>query len=365
MVANALFATVTDGPYCQFGRSWAKSSTLSNVLNDTARVSDLIRQRVHAAIEELEYQPNHVARSLKLKTTKMLGMIISDITNPFFSQMVRGAEDAAPKRNYLLLTFNTDDRVEREKQVLRVLRSRRVDGVLLVVAPSEERPAHITDTIDSGLPIAWLDRLPPEIRLDSVTVDNVAATQECVRHLVSQGHSEIGIITGSLFLETVRQRLQGYKKALEPAGIPVRQELICEGDFREETGYQLGRKILARPDRPSALFLSNSLMAIDVLRAIEELELRCPEEIALAPFDDLPLTEVFRPHLTAVSQPAFSIGYAGAELLIQRAESKGNSDTPIAIRLLTQLKMRESTLGYLQPNPRHTKVRSSSDGKRT
>ena len=273
-------------------------------------------------------------------------MIVSDITNPFFSQMVRGAEDAALKRGYLLLTFNTDDHFEREKQVLSVLRSRRVDGVLLVVAPSNERPAHIAETINSGLPVVCLDRMPPEIQVDSVTVDNVAATQECIRHLISQGHREIGIVTGSLFLETARERLQGYRKALEEAGVQVKQDLICEGNFREEAGYQLTRKILARTDRPSALFVSNSLMSIGALRAIEELGLRCPEDIALATFDDSPLTEVFRPHLTAVSQPAFSIGYAGAELLIQRIESKASSDTPIAIRLPTQLKIRESTLRF-------------------
>jgi LacI family transcriptional regulator, galactose operon repressor len=340
-------------------RAEVSVGTVSNVINGTARVSGRVRERVLAAIKELEYQPNHIARSLKRKTTNMIGMIVSDITNPFFSQVVRGAEDAALMRNYLLLTFNTDDHVEREKQVLSVLRSRRVDGVLLVVAPSSERPAHILDTINSGLPVVCLDRLPPEIKVDSVTVDNVVATQECIRHLISQGHSEIGIITGSLFLETARQRLQGYKKALEDAGIQIEQNLIYEGNFREETGYQLTRRILARADRPSALFISNSLMSIGALRAFEELGLRCPEDIALASFDDLPFTDVFRPHLTAVSQPAFSIGYAGAELLVQRIESKANSDTPIAIRLPTQLKIRESTLGFRQPMAPEAKLRPS------
>lgn len=332
--------------------------TVSNVLNEAVGVSDLRRQRVLEAIKALEYHPNHVARSLKLKTTKMLGMIISDITNPFFSQMVRGAEDAALKQNYLLLTFNTDDHIEREKQVLAVLRSRRVDGVLLVVAPSAEQPQHIADAVSSGLPVVCLDRLPPDISVDSVTVDSIAATQECIRHLITQGHNRIGIITGSLFLETARQRLLGYKRALEGARIPVEPELICEGNFREETGYQLGRKMLSRTDRPSALFISNSLMTIGVLKAIDELELRCPEDIALATFDDLPLTEVFRPHLTAVSQPAFSIGYAGAELLIQRVETKGGSNTPIVIRLPTHLNIRESTLGFSQPTAPVTKPRS-------
>ena len=325
--------------------------TVSNVITGNVPVGSRRRERVLAVVRELGYHPNHVARSLKLRRTKMLGMVISDITNPFFSQMVRGAEDAALKRNYLLLTFNTDDRVEREKQVLWVLRSRRVDGILLVVAPGEGRPSHILETLEVGTPVVCLDRLPPGINVDSVTVDNASAARECVRHLLTLGHRKIGIITGSMALQTAQQRLEGYKQALAEASVAAAPEWIREGDFHAESGYRLGRELLMGRDRPTALFISNSLMAIGVLKALGELGLRCPQDVALATFDDLPLTEVFRPHLTAVAQPAYSIGYSGAELLIQRIEAKRRDDSPIAIRLPTELKVRESTLGCA-PLPR-------------
>jgi LacI family transcriptional regulator len=321
--------------------------TVSNVITGAVAVSSTLRERVLVAISELGYQPNHVARSLKLRRTKMLGMVISDITNPFFSQMVRGAEDAALKRKYLLLTCNTDDRAEREEEVVAVLRSQRVDGILLVVTSEQKRPSHILETIKGGTPVVCLDRLPPGVSVDSVTVDNTAAARDCVRHLLKLGHRRVGIITGSLSLQTASERLQGYQEALAEAGIDARPEWILHGNFRAESGYCLGRELLSSLDRPTALFISNSLMAIGVLRALADLGLHCPEDVALATFDELPLMEVFRPHLTAVAQPAYSFGYSGAELLIQRVESKTHpARPPIAIRLPTELKVRESTLGY-------------------
>jgi LacI family transcriptional regulator len=320
--------------------------TVSNVITGSVPVSRQRRERVLAAIGKLGYHPDHVARSLKLRRTKMLGMVISDITNPFFSQMVRGAEDAALERNYLILTFNTDDRVDREKHVLSVLRSRRVDGILLVVAPGGECPSHITETLRRGTPVVCLDRVPPGVQVDSVSVDNAAAAYACVRHLLTLGHTKIGIITGSLVLQTAQQRLQGYKEALTEAGLALRPEWVREGDFHTESGYRRGRELLMGSERPTALFISNNLMAIGVLKALGELGLNCPDDIALATFDDLPLTEVFKPHLTTVAQPAYAIGYKGADLLIQRIESKDSPSSPLAIRFPTELKIRESTVGY-------------------
>jgi len=320
--------------------------TVSNVITGSVPVSRTRRERVLAAIGKLSYHPDHVARSLKLRRTRMLGMVISDITNPFFSQMVRGAEDAALERNYLILTFNTDDRVDREKQVLSVLRSRRVDGILLVVSPGGECPSHIAETIKAGTPLVCLDRVPPGIHVDSVSVDNATGARECVRHLLALGHKRIGIITGSLALQTAQQRLQGYKEALAKAKVKVRPEWIREGDFHTESGFRKGRELLMGRERPTALFISNGLMAIGVLEALAELGLSCPRDIALAAFDDLPLTEVFKPHLTAVAQPAYAIGHEGAQALIQRIEGGGIASSPVAIRLPTELKIRESTVGY-------------------
>ncbi len=327
-------------------RAGVSVGTVSNVINGTAAVSAERRERVLAAIRELDYQPNHVARSLKLKKTRMLGMVISDITNPFFPQLVRGAEDAALKNSYLLITFNTDDNVEREKRVLSVLRQRRVDGVLLVVAPNAGDDGHIRGILDSGMPIVCLDRLPAGIEVDSVSVDNVAGARDCVRHLISMGHRRIAILTGPKAVQTAAERLQGYQEALIQAGIPADPGLVLEGDFRSESGYRLGRALLAGSDRPTAVFVCNNMMALGLLRALAELGLNCPRDVAIASFDDFPLAEAFQPRMTAVAQPAYSIGYRGAELLIARIEGRPAEPRPSRIRLATQLLVRESSTGY-------------------
>ena len=331
-------------------RAGVSVGTVSNVLSGATPVGAGLRERVNAAMREFDYHPNYVARSLKANSTKTLGMIVSDITNPFFPQVVRGAEDIAFQHGYLLITFNTDDRVERERQIFSVLRSRRVDGVLLVVAPNPGGDAtHIRNTIESGIPIVCLDRIPVGIALDSVSVDNIIGAQVCVRHLITQGHRRIGIITGSLSLQTARDRLAGYLAALREASIEPEPGLIAEGDFRRAKGYQLAKNLILQHRRPSALFVSNGLMTIGAIQAMEEASLRCPEDIAIASFDDLPLADVFRPHLTAVAQPAYQIGYRGAELLIQRVKGELTSRKRVAIRLDPELKIRESSRPQAPP----------------
>lgn len=325
-------------------RAGVSVGTVSNVLSGAAPVRAELRERVYSTMRELDYHPNYVARSLKANSTKTLGMIISDITNPFFPQLVRGAEDVASQHGYLLITFNTDDQVERERQIFSVLRSRRVDGVLLVVAPSPDGDVtHIRNTIEAGIPIVCLDRIPVGIALDSVSVDNVGGAQTCVRHLITQGHRRIGIITGSLSLQTARDRLAGYLAALREASIEADPGLIAEGNFRQATGYQLSKSLFLQHRRPSALFVSNGMMTIGAIQALEETKLRCPADVAIASFDDLPLADVFRPHLTAVAQPAYQIGYRGAELLIQRVQGEITSRKRVAIRLDPELRIRESS----------------------
>jgi LacI family transcriptional regulator len=326
-------------------RARVSIGTVSNVITGSVPVSPVRRARILEAIRRLGYHPDHVARSLRMRRTRMLGMVITDITNPFFSQMVRGAEDAALKHNYLLLIFNTDDHVDRERQGLAVLQGRRVDGVLLVVAPARETASHIAETLAAGTPVVCLDRIPRGARVHSVTVDNVRGARECVHHLLERGHRRVAILTGSLWLQTARERLRGYKEALKQAGVPVDPALIQEGDFRVESGYALARELLSRPRPPSALFTSNGLMAIGVLKAAAELRLRCPQDVAIATFDDLPVAEILRPTLTSVAQPAYLIGYKGAELLIQMIESKKKPKAPVRIKLPTELRIRESTGG--------------------
>jgi LacI family transcriptional regulator len=324
-------------------RARVSVGTVSNILSEAVPVSAALRERVMVAIRELDYHPNHVARSLKVRQTKMLGMVIPDITNPFFPQLVRGAEDGALQRGYMLVTFNTDDRVEREEQVLTVLRSRKVDGVLLVIAPTSGRSGHIERVIASGVRVVCLDRLPTGVDVDGIATDNRKGAEVCIRHLVTSGHRRIAIITGPMHLTNARDRLEGYKSGLREAKLKIQPELILEGDFRLESGYLLAKELLLRKDRPSALFVSNGMMALGVVKALEETRVECPREISVATFDDLPMAEVYRPHLTAVAQPAYEIGRRGSDLLIDRIEGKPLPAKPIHILVDPELKIREST----------------------
>lgn len=331
--------------------------TVSNVLGGSVRVGPAVRDRVLKAIERLDYHPDHFARSLKTRQSHMLGIVISDIGNPFFPQLTRGAEDAAIKHNYLLVTFNTDDQLEREKRVLSVLRSRRMDGILLVVAPNGGQVQHIEKTIAAGIPLLCLDRIIHQLPVSCVAVDNVAGAEMCVRHLLSVGHRKIGMLTGNLQLQNAVERLQGYENALREAQIPIDRDLILEGDFRVEGGYLLTKKMWLGGKKPTALFVSNCMMGLGVLKALREMGVGCPDDVALAVFDEVPGNGSFYPEITTVVQPAYEIGYKGAELLIEQIERGGPDYKPVEIRIQPELRIRESTLP-----PERTRERLATKG---
>ena len=317
--------------------------TVSNVLRGSPTVSTEIRARVDKVIRLLDYHPNQAARSLKTSQSHLLGMVISDITNPFFPQLARGAEDAAIQQGYLVVASNTDDQVEREKRILSVLRARSVDGILLVVAPNRGDSEHIRKIMESKIPIVCLDRLPQGLAVSAVSTDAVSASEMCMRHLISTGHRRIAIINGDPGLQTACDRLQGYKNALAEANIPLQPELIATGDFRANSGYLLTKQMLLSGKNPTALFVTNGMMGLGALRAIKELGIQCPGDIALAVFDGVPGNGSFAPEVTSVVQPAYQIGYQGVELLLRLREA-GESAIPTQIRLEAELCIGESTL---------------------
>ena len=333
--------------------------TVSNVLNGSPTVGRDIRERVEAVMQSLDYQPNFIARSLKGRNTKLLGMVMSDITNPFFSQVIRGAEDVATQHGFLLVVVNTDDEVEKERKVLSVLRSRQVDGIAIVLASHRKAGfTHIRQAVQSGVHIVCLDRVPPGEEVDSVSVDNVGGAYDCVQHLLAGGHRRIAILTGSLDIQTGRDRLRGYEQALRNAGLKSDSTLVRNGDFRFDKAYRASLELLAARPRPTAVFAANGTMAFGLMRAVDEMGLRCPQDLAVATFDDLPIYDAFRPHLTSVVQPAYDIGKQGVELLIKRIAGQVSSKEPESIRLPVKLAVRESTL--VTPSQEDRTARSRS-----
>jgi len=326
-------------------RAKVSTATVSNVIRGTRKVSEDRTARVHAAIRELNYFPNEIARSLKVRQTRMLAMVLPDITNPFFPEIIRGAEDAAFARGYFLLTANTDEQPGRERRIVAALRSYRVDGILLATAQGsqDQDTAHIAGMVDAGVSVVCLDRAVPAVTTDAVLLDNVGGARECVRHLIKQGHRRIAIVTGALHLQTGYERLQGYRQGLEDAGILVDESIVKEGDFRFESGRRLGNALLAQTPRPTAIFVCNGVMTLGVLTALEEQKVRCPGDIALATFDDISIDHAaFHSQVTAVVQPSYEMGARAATMLMDRIEGRLSKECSV-VRVAPKLVLREST----------------------
>jgi LacI family transcriptional regulator len=323
-------------------RARVSVGTVSNVMAGSATVRPELKKRVDDAMKELDYHPNPIARSLKTKQTQTLGTVISDITNPFFPQVVRGAEDAASAAGYLLITLNTDDHLDREQRALATLRARKVDGILLVVAPGDE-VGHIESVMKAGIPVVCLDRVPRGAEVDSVCVDNALGMRMCVNHLLARGRKRIGFLGGTRELSTGRERMKAFLETLRSRGVEADAELVREGDFRDESGYRLAKELMLSNRPPEAIVASNALMGVGALKAMQELGVRCPEDVALAVFDEMPLAEVLKPKLTVVAQPAYEMGKRGAELLLARIEGLETRPVPVRMELAPELIVREST----------------------
>lgn len=319
--------------------------TVSHALTGSAPVSHNLRARVEAAVRRLNYHPNHIARSLKTRRTRTLGIIVPDMTISFYPRIIRGAEDAARKSGYSLIAVNSLEDGGRQKDLLSLLRSQRVEGILLAVAAAPPPVHEISLLIDAGIPVICIDRIPDMGPIDSVAVDDLAAAEMCVNHLIEMGHSRIAIVTGPLSLTNERARLRGWRCALESARIVLEQELIWAGNLRQLEVAAMCRERLAETTKlPDAIFSTNGPTALGVLRALRDSKLRTPEDIAFATFDELTVSDVFSPSITCVLQPAYEIGYKAAEILLSRA-SRAEGAAPVTIRLPARLAVHASSAG--------------------
>jgi DNA-binding LacI/PurR family transcriptional regulator len=318
--------------------------TVSHVITGSVPVSETLRDKVHHAIRELNYHPNHVARSLKTSKTRTLGIIVPDLTISFFPQVIRGAETAARAKGYSLIAVNSSEDPERQKELLSLLRSQRVEGILMVVAAGPTPVNQISRIIDAGIPVVFLDRVPDRVAFDSVCVENLEAAAMGVEHLIAMGSRRIAVVTGPLTLRNERRRVLGCRQALEAAGIPWREELVWEGNLRPEDVAELCRRRLgAGGARPDALFCTNGPTALGALRALPDCGLATPEDIRFATFDELTVDDLFRPSITTIVQPAYDIGFRAAEVLLERVERVSSRKKKITVRLPAILKIRESS----------------------
>jgi DNA-binding LacI/PurR family transcriptional regulator len=320
------------------------AGTVSNVISGSARVSERYKKKVLDAVRALDYQPNLIARSLKTNRTRTLGIVVPDITIPFFPKIVRGAESAARERGYFLIVLDSEHNHVREVDMMTLLRSQRVEGILLVAAGGRKGTTESPASLASGPPVVYLDRLPEGIEVDSVSVDDHTAAEMGVSHLLSRGHTQIAVITGPLTLKNEQERLRGYRQALRKSGLPVRESLIWAGSFDADEVARICHKGLFKPTgRPSALFATNGVTGLQALRSIYAAGLKTPRDIAFVTFDELTTDDFFHPGITCVLQPTFDIGYRAVEVLLNRIEKGRVKGAPDKIRLPATLVVRESS----------------------
>lgn len=314
--------------------------TVSRVINRSGNVSSATLARVEKAIEELGYVPNHLARSLRLKRSQTLALVVTDITNPFWTTVVRGVEDAAQDAGFSVILCNTDESESKQEQYLDVMLQKQVDGILLVPATSNGR---VVDWIQKQrTPIVILDRAIEDVPVDIVRCNSQGGAYQLVQHLFSLGHRRIGVLTGSRRVSTASDRVAGYVQAMEEAGIEVHEGWVRYGTFSQASGSEMTRQILGVDPRPTALLAGNNFIAIGALRALKDAGLEVPGDMSVVSFDDLTSDLVIDPFLTVADQPAYEMGQQATGLLLARLSGEA-PEGPQEILLPIQIKARSSS----------------------
>ncbi len=288
-------------------------ATVSRVLNGNTGVAAELRARVDAAVESLGYRPNGLARGLRRQATMVLGVVISDVTNPFFTSMVRGFEDVAQAAGYSVVLANSDEDLEKEHRYLEVAVAEQMAGVALCPTSSARTDVSVLATY--GTPVVTVDRELNGAEVDNVSIDNHLAARRVTEHLIGQGRAHIAFISGPTTTTTGERRLAGYRAAMRSAGL---SPSVKRADFRVDGGYRAAGELLDASPETDGMLVSNNLMAVGALRALQERGLALPDDIAFASFDGVIWAQILHPTLTVMEQPTYEIGRRAAELLLER-----------------------------------------------
>ena len=280
-------------------------ATVSHVLNNTRIVLPQTRRRVLDAIEALCYQPNDVARSLATRVTRVVGILVADITNPFSGMVVRRTEELLAARGYSLMVCNTDEQPDREAHYLKWLLARRVDGV--IIAPTGAPQPIFQQYAQRNIPLVFVDRQPPQAYGPVIAIDNMAAGFVATDHLLQLGHRRIGLLTRSPQLSTAAGRLAGYQQALAKYGVPLDETLVAISRRYPDDAFDTALQLFALSQPPTAVLATNHVMTLAALGALKQLGLNCPADVSLVCFDDHPWAPLFTPALTVIRQPIAEI----------------------------------------------------------
>jgi DNA-binding LacI/PurR family transcriptional regulator len=309
-------------------------STVSYVLNDSGPVAPERRNRVLDAVRVLEYSPNESARNLKRRSASTIGMVVPELTNPFFAMVAEGVQKAASARDVLVVLVVPDAAEQPEENQAKLLRSQRIDGVVYL-SGTGSLPTSIYELARFG-PVVLVDEQIPGMDLPAVVCESRRGAREVATHALDQGHRRVAVIGGPPSLWTAQQRLAGYREAFAGAGLDPDSVPVFPGDYRQGSGYDLAAKALAADPRPTVLICTNDLMAIGAMEYCRKVRFRVPEDVSIVGFDDLPLSALLTPRLTTVRQPAHDMGFRAASALfdlLENDESGAVGELPATVQL--------------------------------
>ncbi len=318
--------------------------TISRALNGTGRVGDKTRASILKAAAELNYRPNDAARTLKKKSANVIGVIVPDISNNFFANVIKGIEDKAYSNSLMVIVCSSNADPEKEAGYVGMLIQKQIKGIIIASVGGNSPSLLRQNYGNTGITAVFIDNIPDKSNFfHIVTIDNVKAAYDVTSHLIDSGYSRIAAITGPVLQSTAAERLDGFIKCLTDKGITTGGRLVGMGDFGKESGYNIMKSWLESGEKPDALFAANNFMAYGAIKAILEKGLKIPDDIAVACFDAIDETGLVRPRLTSVIQPAFDIGSVAAGLIIDNRKRVYEADGGSKIILAPEIYIGEST----------------------
>jgi len=319
-------------------------ATVSRALNNKRGVRETTRIKILDLASKMSYTPNAIARGLVKKQTLTLGLIIPDITNPFYPEVARGIEDGAAEGGFSIFLCNTNWERKREAHYLRLLAEKRVDGIIL--APIDNEVAAVEFSLTGKIPVVYVSNAPRRTEHSFVVIDNVLGGFLATEHLIRAGHRTIGFVGSTEDSLTIAGRLKGYRRALKKYGLPFEKKYIQLGDFKQETGYRIVRRMIAERDYPRAVFAENDLLALGILQGVKASGLSVPGDVAVVGFDDIPFAGFPEVQLTTINQPKYEMGRKAVEILLEQIGGSAGAQ-PVQIRqiyLKPQLVVRKSSV---------------------
>ncbi len=305
------------------------TATVSRVLANKPHVRQEVKARVMKVVKKLNYRPNRVARSLRSQKSTIIGLIVSDIENPFFQQVGRAVEDAAHERGYSVMLCNNDEDPDKEQRYLNLIRDENLAGIIL--SPTRQTADSFSATSELNIPMVVIDRRVSDAEVDNILIDNVQAAHTITTHLIEHGYRRIGAIFG-IGSTTGRERREGFVQALKAYDLQPSTDLVKYANPREDDGFNTTLKMLQLPEPPEAILTSNSLLAAGALRALRESKKAIPEEVAFASFDETTWAKLVVPALTVIKQPTYEIGRTATELLIKRIQDPTRSTREVTLK---------------------------------